>query len=715
MKKALIFLLILFFSIIILPKSVIAGSSDAYMIITNPGEDTSTQMNISWHMDQTSTNGKLIYTTKDDINWANAKTVNGTYKTINHFKDRTVLQYNVNLKNLEKDTEYMYKVGQVSFSDIHYFKTAGAEAFSFVWAGDWHSYNKLPNRTENATKMISKAIEKDPSVDFMLATGDIVAYGSDYLSWQTLYEQEQYKNYMWVNSIGNHDIINNDGGNNTEEYFASVSNFPKNGYEGQVGKSYYFKYGDSLFIVLNTENTVDFNARNAAQKWASNVISNNPSKFVFVALHYQWFSGVTGSNSQYNNWRLFFDNNNVDLAMAGNNHVYVRTHRLFNGEVNDSKGTVYMQTPSTDNDRGQEMNPTYSNQDKIVTRWTEGVYTMGAIIVNVTKDKINTKLIDRSGNIIDEANISARVKEETLDKEKFLKSFVYTKSSINETSGVISCSPNAAGFINKIEYYNEDNLLESNTFYRKDQSTITIPNLENVFKIKVKITYNDGLVDEIYLMKLTENYLSVSNLKVEKNETYKLKWDYNGNGSEVAWVYIDNVALKEIDLVSLSADLGSINPASLIDIRLSNDSLYARYQTTYSIYGDFNLDGKIDEGDIEELTHFILNEGTLTDVELKLGDIDLDGSITMFDVSYIHLFANQYINSIDRQKYNVTYFDYLDREVGTKSFLVNTEATLPIPTLPEGYTFIGWDKDLSNITGFIEVRPIYELNGEVNG
>src|SRR5690554_5073777 len=150
MKRILKFIFIISLSFIILPSVIFAteASEEAYMIITNPGEHVSTQMNISWHMDEGVTDGKLIYTTKDDEDWDNAITVEGDYELIDVFKNRRDLKYSVNLSNLQSDTEYKYKVGSTSFSETRYFKTAGGDKFSFVWTGDGHRYTQLPQRTQ---------------------------------------------------------------------------------------------------------------------------------------------------------------------------------------------------------------------------------------------------------------------------------------------------------------------------------------------------------------------------------------------------------------------------------------------------------------------------------------------------------------------------------------------------------------------------------------
>ena len=68
-------------------------SEHVYMIITNPGQDMNTEINIGWHADEGYTNCFVEYTTADDTEFANAKKVEGTYDADAYkwFYDRVTL------------------------------------------------------------------------------------------------------------------------------------------------------------------------------------------------------------------------------------------------------------------------------------------------------------------------------------------------------------------------------------------------------------------------------------------------------------------------------------------------------------------------------------------------------------------------------------------------------------------------------------------------
>ena len=128
-----------------------------------------------------------------------------------------------------------------------------------------------------------------------------------------------------------------------------------------------------------------------------------------VAEHYQWFFGQDGRNAQYSRWKTLFDELKVDLAIGANNHIYARTGAIFNDEKTDgSFGTVYLQTSSADNERGQEMQELQYNEDKIESRFTEGNRTVSAINMKVTRNQIRLVLLDRNGQQMDDYVIPAK-------------------------------------------------------------------------------------------------------------------------------------------------------------------------------------------------------------------------------------------------------------------------------------------------------------------
>lgn len=398
----------------------ISSRAEIRAVTANPAEDCSTQMNIGWHADLDETNCSVVYTQKQDTAWSLARIVAGKSQRSEVFdgifsktpdnkdwhEEAKFLDYGVTLTGLKPDTEYMYRItgGKGAGADtVRYFKTAGASEFSFLWFGDVHAYTPIPNRVKCMNRVIDAALRIDPSVDFIFSTGDVVAWGGSYSFWTYLFEQPFARKYMFADVIGNHDwMIRGKGGN--DEFFRVAHNNPTNGYAGQEGVCYWFIYGDVLFITLNNEAMrTGAEAENAAKAWAASVIEKQKGRYkrIFLAEHYQWFDGRNGRTSWYKNWKDFCDKYHVTLALAGNNHVYKRTHPLRNDQVvPDGQGTVYMEVPSSDGERGVKAGPLKMNADKLAFTYSSQVHTsetsvktIGCVLVDVRPDSIRTRLV----------------------------------------------------------------------------------------------------------------------------------------------------------------------------------------------------------------------------------------------------------------------------------------------------------------------------------
>jgi len=390
-----------------------------YSIVTNPGEDCSTEMNIGWHADIGSTNCRVICTKQSDATWDHAFTIVGTYEKCDVFnnilsktpsgadfnEDAVFLNYGATLTNLQRDTYYMYKIctddGECSY--VHYFRTAGGKDFTFIWIGDIHHYPPIPNRLTNAVNVLNVATGIAHNVDFILSTGDVVAWGGSYSFWRTLYEQDFIRDYVFAYVAGNHDVMTRQNFTSSE-YFRVVNNVPRNGYVGQEGVCYWFLYNEVLFIMLNNEAMkIDSNALAAAQQWAGDVIKRLKGNYrhIFICEHYQWFDGRSGKASWYADWKDFCDEYGVAIALSGNNHIYERTYPLHNDlVVKAGKGTIYMEVPSSDGERGVRAGTLSQNKEKLAYTWSSQqasnggqVRTIGCALVKVKGDKITTRLV----------------------------------------------------------------------------------------------------------------------------------------------------------------------------------------------------------------------------------------------------------------------------------------------------------------------------------
>lgn len=408
-----------------------------YSISCGPGEDASNSMTVSWAVDSTKVRSYVQYTKVNDTDWKKAATAqpeqdyfctvfDGIWSKSpqgDFYEKARFIKYGTTLRQLESDTDYKYVIRgeDGSVSREGHFRTAGASKWSCCIISDFHSYTPLPARLSSAMGMIDEMEAVDPSLDWVLSPGDVVAWGGSYSFWKRFFEEENTADYMWARVNGNHDNWTREANEVTKEYdipnhfFKGTSYYPQNGYGDEMGVCYHFRYGNTLFVMLNSEDMSSSNSEYSdAQAWTRKVVREarsgvNPPEFVVVLMHIEWFAGTDGSTEKYSSWHKLFDELNVNLAIAGDNHVYVRTHPLFNDQVvPDGKGTVYLQTPASDNDRGRDIKSGEpKNGDKIAFRWSEGSHSIGAVRMEMNGSTITLQLLDRYGNIVDSTGIKA--------------------------------------------------------------------------------------------------------------------------------------------------------------------------------------------------------------------------------------------------------------------------------------------------------------------
>ena len=420
-------------------------SANIYSISSGPGEDASVSMRISWACDTTVGETFVRLTEASDKKWKDAHDIDASQHRRNDvfhgvfstaadgkdlYEDAIFIKCGAALDDLKPDTDYKYLIVEkkgdkaVARSSEHHFRTAGADSWSACIISDFHSYPPLPARLDAAMGMIDTMQDIDPSLDWILSPGDVVAWGGSYSFWRRLFEEDNFNEFFWARVNGNHDNWTRESQithdyNIPNDYFLGTSYYPRNGYDEEYGVCYHFRYGNTLFVMLNTEDMEEGKEFDAAEAWVRNCInlaraSENPPTFVVVCEHYEWFTGTHGRSVEYARWHKVFDELGVDLALAGNNHVYVRTYPLYDDKVTDgTTGTVYLQTSASDNDRGRSLSDaTLQNADKIAVRWTEGTHSVSAVHMDVNPERMTLTLYDRHGNAVDSTVIPAKAHTE---------------------------------------------------------------------------------------------------------------------------------------------------------------------------------------------------------------------------------------------------------------------------------------------------------------
>ncbi len=246
--------------------------------------------------------------------------------------DASLYRYTRNLIGLNPDTEYIYRVGSDGcWGEPASFTTAAeTESFAFLYMGDIQAgYADWGN-------MLSSVYGTHPEIKFALLGGDLTDNGSDEGEWGEFLDAAAgvFSRIPMMPARGNHD------GRLFEKFFA----LPDNGPRGVTETFYSFDYGDAHFVILDTSNIITENVK----QWLTEDLQGSDKRWKFAVFHKPAYpvvydyKGIDLAIREH--WVPILEENGVDMVFVGHQHVYMRTHPIYQGEIadDDSYGIVYV-------------------------------------------------------------------------------------------------------------------------------------------------------------------------------------------------------------------------------------------------------------------------------------------------------------------------------------------------------------------------------------
>ena len=222
------------------------------------------------------------------------------------------------LTGLTKERLYYYRVtSEGQPGELLTFSTAPdvCSTFRFGLIGDTRSQHLVHKQN------VAKLVLEDP--DFIINTGDIVDHGDsgfeNELVWQLHFndERELLKEVPLYPVFGNHDT-------ETESIWERVFALPN---DESASEFYYsFKYGNSLFVVVNTQE--NYSAGSVQYNWLESTLSqgfDDPEVLhIFVAFHVPPYCvGDHGfSYGVINNLVPLFETYGVQAVLNGHEHNF---------------------------------------------------------------------------------------------------------------------------------------------------------------------------------------------------------------------------------------------------------------------------------------------------------------------------------------------------------------------------------------------------------
>ena len=475
-------------------------------IVANVGEDASTQMHVTWQINKNVTDQYIIYTPYVDVTYAKAKKVQATISTFSmpheEFDFASYLERNlcrVDLSDLTPGVKYRYRVGNDSYlSEEYNFETSTGEGdFTFAVISDPQAVKSVNySQTIYAT---NKIIQEDKA-KFLMIGGDISELaGVEGLYAQFFETQNILKKMPIVTIPGNHETLLYEevttGSYYHEhpgEYRAYSAHFynPSNGPEFSLNSTYYYKYNDCLFLMINTQ----FNSGELKQiaSWIDDVITNNPSKYIIAMMHKgcygnRYYGSMDSINSVFG---PVFDKHKLYFLLSWHDHTWARTYPVSNFRKvnNENDGVIYCIVGSPgpklyEPALGAEVQFAFSNTKTL----PEGVYSY----ITVNDDGIRMQANYLSGGVLDDFFIPAK-----RDSQGNKLANDDTNLSINvETVGTTAMIDLKADTLNNVSHLSLENI-DGSEIRKLDRHsidfTLTELNLNSKYDYQIRVVYNDG-------------------------------------------------------------------------------------------------------------------------------------------------------------------------------------------------------------------------------
>ncbi|MDD7305517.1 MAG: FN3 domain-containing metallophosphoesterase family protein [Peptoniphilaceae bacterium] len=241
------------------------------------------------------------------------------------------------------------------------------KSFSVAWFGDpqigsgdsvWdskglekHSQGKVEQDKADFAKIIKKAREENPN--FFISMGDNVEVATYEGEYDAFLDNDLFREAIFTSVIGNHETYTDENDpidQNTvfKDHFyqpneakqGSIVGLTKQGKPIYLPGDFYYTYGDSLFLNLNS------NEEDSAihEEFIKNAIKEATSKrgsnfsWIVVSFHHSPYSTATHTADddiiqRRKEMVKIFNDNKIDLVLNGHDHIYARTYPMLAGET----------------------------------------------------------------------------------------------------------------------------------------------------------------------------------------------------------------------------------------------------------------------------------------------------------------------------------------------------------------------------------------------
>lgn len=367
------------------------SSESPDQILLTWSEDPKTTQTIQWRTSPEVEKGVVRYRKVGESTRHETEATRSAVEDRFLANDPTCHRFTAVLRNLEPGTRYTYQVGSPEsgkWSEESEFQTApaGPEPFTFLSFGDTHNQ-------ERWGEMLEKVEERHPESAFFAVAGDLVGTGQYRDDWDKFFHLcgSIGKRIPLVPTLGNHDIIDGLGAG----MYLALFGLPENGPNTiEPERAFAFEYGDLLFVSLDS----GLSALDQAE-WLEETLAGSDAKWKIAMYHFPPYSYAYPYPEIESLWGYLFDKYNVNFALEGHIHYYMRSRPIRRGRPveNPKDGRIHLISIPIPN-RERDLPPAdfvgvqYSGIEMYQTFKIDG-------------DRLEFKAYDIEGNILDELTI----------------------------------------------------------------------------------------------------------------------------------------------------------------------------------------------------------------------------------------------------------------------------------------------------------------------
>lgn len=554
-------------------KQMSAATKPVYYIITNPGEDASKTINVTWQSEESGS--YLLYTFANDANFEKAFVIEpseelwsteGIKNTqpSNSFETHKRYVCKATIDDLNSATKYIYKIVSGKYnSETYHFTTAGlTNTWNFLAFTDFQCKNNNISHP-----LIRQMLDIGNNPNLVICSGDEIDTAGDESDWDWFFNKDEtiFTNFIYASSPGDHEYWGASIDGKYPQYsqpwtYNKLFTYPQNGCAEAKNSNYYFYYNNVLFVSLDMgdSNTVSSTKIAKEAAWMKETIKKLEGTYQYLVVfdHKSIYGAYVEDSGVHKTitpqWYPIFDECNVDLVLSGHDHMYSRTYRLYNNKVTSSqtKGTYYLDMGSS----GDKRRTTESQiVDDGLHEKTYDLKSLGISCganIEVSPEKMVITVYDNNRNVRDKFTIKA--KREPLDincdgfnENEFFDNVNLVATGDHNGAMMINDSKNV-GYVEKIEILDNGNeCLNQNIDYNNIQEKYILNNV-NSKKLNVKVTLKDGRnfeknldLDLGSLSNLTANFEDDEFYLSFKGKVHKII-DFSAN------LYIDDKLYKNI-------------------------------------------------------------------------------------------------------------------------------------------------------------------------